>query len=194
MSVDVDRILRLLDQSRINREVLMPHDEARETFRLPTMRARDAREFKWIVTTYYQHHLRHSGEGTASEDVAFGQVKRLLDSLFNKDQYQEGYNVALRMGLDGADGGLRNVLNQIADTLKARHLQDYLEHVYHDHINPLSKTENLELSRAFYRRFGPILREFGFEVDEMTFAWNTRAALEYHRQVLEHIFGIAKKM
>jgi hypothetical protein len=194
MSIDVDRILRLLDQSRINRDVLMAHDEARETFRLPTMRARDAREFKWIVTTYYQHHVRHAGQGTASEEEAFGEAKRLLDTVYTKDPFQEGYNVALRMGLDGSQGGLRDVINQIADTLKARHLQKYMDHVYFDHINPLSKTENMELSRAFYHRFGPVLQEFGFEVDEMTFAWNTRAALEYHRQVLEHLFGIAKKI
>jgi len=35
---------------------------------------------------------------------------------------------------------------------------------------------------------------FGHEVDEDTFAWNTRAALDYPRQVLEHIANIAKKL
>jgi len=194
MSVDVDRILRLLDQSRVNRDVLMLHDEARESFRLPSMRARDAREFKWIVATYYQHHVRHTGQGTASEEDAFGEVKRLLDGIYNEDPYQEGYNVALRMGLDGGRGGLREVVNQIADALKRRAMQKYMDHVYYDHISPISKADNLELSRAFYHRFAHILREFGAEVDETTFAWNTRAALEYHRQVLEQIFGIAKKI
>lgn len=194
MSVDIDRILRLLDQSRINRDVLMAHDEARETFRLPSMRAHDSREFKWIVTTYYQHHVRHTGQGTASEEEAFGEVKRLLDGVYNEDPYQEGYNVALRMGTDGARGGLREVVNQIADALKRRHMQKYMDHVFFDHIDPLSKADNLALSRAFYQRFGSILREFGAEFDETTFAWNTRAALEYHRQILEQLFGIAKKI
>lgn len=194
MSVDVNRILRLLDQTRINRDVLMAHDEARERFRLPSMRARDAREFKWIVTTYYQHHVRHTGQGSASEEDAFGEVKRMLDGIFNEDPYQEGYNVALRMGVDGARGGLRDVLNQIADALKRRAMQKYMDHVFYDHINPLSKADNLELSRAFFREFGDLLRRYGVDVDQETFAWNTRAALEYHRQVLEQIFGIARKI
>lgn len=58
----------------------------------------------------------------------------------------------------------------------------------------LSKDDNLALSRAFYERFGPILRRFDHEITEDTFAWNTRAALDCHRQVLEHISGIAKQL
>jgi hypothetical protein len=69
-----------------------------------------------------------------------------------------------------------------------------MDHVYYQHINVLSKDDNRALSRAFYQRFGPILKRFGHEVDEDTFAWNTRAALDYHRQVLEHISRIARKI
>jgi len=60
--------------------------------------------------------------------------------------------------------------------------------------HPLSKDDNSALSRAFYERFGPILQRFGHDVTPDTFAWNTRAALDYHRQVLEHITGITKKL
>ncbi|MDA8118241.1 MAG: hypothetical protein M0000_12830 [Actinomycetota bacterium] len=194
MSIDVDRVLKLLDQSRINRDVLMAHDEARESFRLPTMRARDAREFKWIVTTYYRHHMQHTGQGTPSEDQAAGEVYNLLNNIYQEDRYQEGYNVALRMGLEGGGGGFREVINQIADALKRRAMQKYIDHVYLDHVSPVSKSDNLELARAYFRRFGGILREFGVEVDEFVFATNMRAAFEYHRQVLEQIFGIAKKI
>jgi len=89
---------------------------------------------------------------------------------------------------------MRAVLNMIADTLKQRALAGYLDHVYYHHINVLSKDANRALSRAFYERFGPILKRFGHDVTEDTFAWNTRAALDYHRQVLEHITGITKKL
>lgn len=194
MSVDVDRILDLLDQTRISRQLLLAHDEARENFRLPSMTARDSREFKWVVTSYYQHHMRHTGQGNPSEEDAFGEAKRILDSLFSEDPYQEGYNAALQMARDGARGSLRDILNQLADAIKRRHLQKFTDHVFYEYIDPLSKADNRALSRAFYHRFGAILRRFGYEVDEDTFAWNTRAALEYHRQVLEKILGIAKKI
>jgi hypothetical protein len=68
-----------------------------------------------------------------------------------------------------------------------------MDHLYYQHLNVLSKDDNRVLSRAFYPRFGSILRRFGHEVDEDTFTWNTRAALDCHRKILEHINGMAKK-
>lgn len=194
MAVDVDKILGLLDQTYINRAVLQQHDVARETFKLPTMVVRDHAEFKYLLTAYIEHHLRTTGEGAPGAAAAFGEAKRILDRAFNEDPYQDGYARALQMALDGNQGGMRAVLNAIADTLRQRALADYMDHVYYQHINVLSKDDNRALSRAFYARFGPILKRFGHEVDEDTFAWNTRAALDYHRQILEHISGIAKKL
>lgn len=192
--MDVDRILGLIDQTRINRAVLMQHDEARETFKLPRLVVRDHQEFKYLVSSYVEHHLRHVGEGNPRKAAAFGEAKRISDRAFSEDKFQEGYARAQQMALDGSGGGMRAVLNAIADVLKRRALEDYMDHVYHEHIDVLSKEDNKALSRAFFHRFGPILKRFGHEVDEDTFAWNTGAALDYHRQVLEQIIGIAKKI
>ena len=101
---------------------------------------------------------------------------------------------ALGQGLSGAEGGMRGILNTIADAFRRRALSEYVDHVFYEHINVLSKEDNLALSRAFFERFGPVLARFGMEVSEDMFAWNTRAALDYHRQVLEHVIGIAKKI
>lgn len=192
--MDVDRILRLIGQDHINRAVLMQHDEARETFRAPSMTVRDHQEFQFVVTAYVEHHQRTVGEGAPTNAAAFGEAKHILDQAYERDNFQEGYAAALQTALDGSQGGMRQVLNEIADALKRRALASYMDHVYHHHINVLSKQDNLALSRAFYARFGPILKRFGIPADEETFAWNTRAALDYHRHALEQIIGIAKKL
>ena len=194
MPANIDRILDLLDHSRIEKQTLIKHDEARENFRLPKMIPADSREFKYFITKYYQFHQEFTGQGKPSEEDAFGEAKRLLDGVYSEDPYQEGYVAALQMALDGARGGMREILNQIATTLKRRHLQKYSDHVYYEHIDPLSKADNRALSRAFFARFGPILQQVGFPYTEDDFAWNTRAALEYHRQVLERIIGTVKKV
>ncbi len=193
MSVDVDSILELLDQSKIDRDVLLKHDEARETFRLPAITVADHQEFHYLLTSYVQHHAETVGEGHLSEPSAFNEAKRILDHAFQHDRFQEGFAAALQQAVSGADGGMRKILNEIADSLKRRALQNFMDYVYHHHINVLSRADNMELSRAFFTRFGPILKRYGFEIEEDTFAWNTRAALEYHRQVIEHILGIARK-
>ena len=192
--MDVDRILDLLSQDRINREVLQQHDVARESFQAPSVTVRDHQEFKFLVTSYVEHHKRVTDGGTPGPAAAFGEGKRILDKAFGQDQFQEGYAAAMQAALSGANGGLRQVLNEIADALKHHALNEYMDHVYHQHINVLSKEDNRELSRAFFQRFGPILQRFGVQVDQDTFAWNTRAALEYHRQVIAQITGIARKL
>lgn len=78
------------------------------------------------------------------------------------------------------------------DRLPKRNLKKHGT-IYYQHINVLSKDDNLALSKAFFRRFGPILKRFGFEGDEDTLAFNTRAALDCHRQVVGRIIGIAKR-
>ena len=50
MGVDVDRILDLIDQTHINKTVLMQHDLARGTFTLPKMVVADHQE----LSTYLQ--------------------------------------------------------------------------------------------------------------------------------------------
>lgn len=192
--MNVDRILGLIGQDHVNQAVLLAHDEARETFTVPKMIVADHQEFKYVVTSYVEHHLRSTGQGTPSGAAAFGEAKRILDRVFSRDQYQDGYAAALQQALDGSQGGMRGVINEIADHLKRQALQDYMDHVYHQHINVLSKADNLALSKAFYQRFGHILQRFGIPIDEDTFAWNTRAALDYHRQAIEQIIGIAKKI
>ena len=192
MTVNVDEMLGHLDPQVINTTVMMPHDLARESFPLGVVQVRDHREFQYLVSHYVQYHYERVGWGRPSDVAAFGEARRILDRAFNQDQYQDGYARARRMATEAAGGGMRSILNEIADALKRRALNDYMDRVYHYFVDDLSKEDNLEISRSFFERFGPILRRFGHEVDPYTFAFNTRGALQYYHDVLEHIFRIAR--
>ncbi len=194
MSVDLDKILDLIGQDYINRSVLSQHDLARESFNSPQMIVEEHDKFKYIVTAYVKHHMVSTGEGEPSDSAAFGTAKGILDRAYEQDRYQEGYPRAQQMAHDGTDGGMRGILNEIADGLKRRALGNHLDDVFHEHIDVLSKEHSKELSRAFYNRFGSILTRADHEFDEDTFAWNTRAALDYYRALVEQVVGIHKKM
>jgi len=194
MTMDVNHILDLLDQMQINRRVLQKHDVARETFLLSTIVVRDFEEFKDILTGYVQHHYSTVGEGLLSNERAFGEGKRILLNSYSRDRHQDGYVAALQDAIDGSNGGMRSILNEVAEAVKRRALDEYVDHVYHQHIDPQSRGTRVVLSRAFYDRFGNILSRAGIEIDEHSFACDPRAALDYHRQVIEKILGIGKKM
>jgi hypothetical protein len=191
-TIDVSQILGLLNSDLINKCVLQVHDEARERFNAPSMIVRDHQEFLYIVQSYVQHHLEYVGEGQVSDSYAFEEARMILDRAFGQDQFQEGYTAALQQATDGADGGMRTILNEMADDIKRKALRAYMDHVYYHHVCVIDKRAHVELGQAFYDRFGDRLREYGVEIDEFTFAANPRAALEYLRQVMEQILGVQK--
>ena len=190
MSADVDHILDLIGQDRITKDVLQHHGFARESFRLPNRVVADSEEFDRVITSYLEHHVRSVSKVAPASSTAFGEARRILDLSFDAGGGQSGYSVALQMALDGSRGGLGAVIDRIADTLTGRALRRYLDSVYHE-ISPLSSEDNRSLSRAFFERFGYTLRRFGLTVDENTLAGDTRTALDYHRQAIEQIIGIA---
>jgi len=189
-----DELWKHLSFDYINIEVLMPHDQARESFRLPAMVVKDPFEFQQVITAYVQHHRAATGSPKTPDALAFSTAKRILDNEFERDPFQEGYVVALDMATRGTDGGLRLVINSLADFIRRTALNEYLDWTYYRFIHPLSKSQALAISRAFFERYGQLLRRHGIDVDETTFAWNTRAAFEYLRRALEQVAGLARKL
>jgi len=194
MALDVMALLEKFNRDYINRTVLAKHDEARALFRLPTIRVRDHREFNYLLTTYIQHHHQAIGDGVPPNAAAFGEGKRILEQAFNKDRHQDGYAVALQMALDGSQGGMRHILNEVTDAIKRRAYQDHIDNTFLNTVNVLSKKDNMDLAKAFFAHFRPTLERFGYTFDETSFVHDTRAAIEYYAEVLESIFRTAKKI
>ncbi len=194
MAIDVIGLLTKLNRDHINKTVLVHHDVARASFHLPKIIVDDFREFNYIVTTYIQHHHRQVGEGELSTGAAFGEAKRLLKGAFKKDPFQEGYAAALQIARDGTMGGMRMILNELAESIKNRAYHDYLDTVFHHYVDVLSKKDNLDLARAFFAHFQPTLQRFGYEFDEYSFVNDTRAAVEYYLGIIQEIIKVAKKI
>lgn len=194
MSADIDAVLSLLVPDFINKNVLMKHDVARESYRNVPITVPDFQAFANQIAEYVKHHHTAVGDGTPSSEAAFGEAKRILSNVFADDPYQEGYNVALQMGLGGAGGGMRAILNEIAEQLKRQGLHNYKDYIFNTQINVLSQADNERLAKAYFDRFRDILKRFLPHLDEKTFAGNVRAALEYHLQVVEDILRVARKL
>lgn len=192
MRADIQTVILLIMPDRIQREVLQKHDEAREYFKLQTMKPESAQVFKLIIQTYVQHHWSYVGYGQVPDHFAFGEAKRVLDNDKRfADQFRPGFESALAEGMKGK---MRDVLNVIADWQKLRASSEYIDHVYYEFVDPNSREENLELAKAYDREFGPIIRKYLPDYDPTLFAFNMRAAFEYHRQVIEQIIVGMRRM
>jgi len=194
MTIDVGRMFDRLDASVINREVLQKHDIARERFRLPVTRVRDHREFKLILESYVQFHHKMTSGGEIDRKRAFGEAKRILLNEYGKDRFQDGYEAALQMALDGANGGMGAILNVIADALRRRAFEEYKDDIISDFVDPASQSHFDAVSDAFFQRFGPLLAEHGVQINQRSFGMETRAIVEYQLQLVQSILGIGKKI
>ena len=150
----IDAILRELDEQYIAGEIGIPHDEARLSYRLDRNTVADYREFERIIADYYNHHfttcVSHGGRLTATE--AAGRAKEILDAEYKR----RGGNVnnAYNDAHDGTEGGLRGILDMLADHLKAEAVERHMRQVFDRYVTPVSWEEKVEIMRQFLARVG----------------------------------------
>jgi hypothetical protein len=193
--IDVEEVLPLLMWDYINKKVLMPHDIAREAYKARAMRVPDYREFKEQIEAYIRYHHQAVGEGTPSPEMAFAEAKRILDGVFGEDPFQEGYTVALQQAVTGEEGGMRAILNVLADQLKRQALNSYKDWIFEMYVDRLeSQAESEALAHAYFKKFGAMIRPNVPGLTEKAWASNVRAGLEYHLRVVETIERNARKI
>ena len=153
----IDAILRELDERYIAGEIGIPHDEARLSYRLNRNTVADYREFERIIGEYYNHHftacVTHGGRLTSTE--AIGRAKEILVGEYRR----RGGNVnnAYNDAHDGTEGGLRGILDMLADHLKAEAVERHMRQVFDRYVTPVSWEEKVEIMRQFLARVGPDL-------------------------------------
>lgn len=115
--VSLQEALALLDPVRLSMEIEMPHEEARLSFSGAPALVRSEREFHELVGSYFAH---HQGRVTLGPGITWDfQPGAFAIELLNRVMNREGgAAAAYRKCLTGMDGGVRSVLDAMADTLK----------------------------------------------------------------------------
>ena len=118
MSAIVD-ILQALDERKIAREVGISHDEARMRYPLRSNTVDNMTEFFAIIGDYFNYHTGQcvSHGGTMSQAEARSQAKEALEREYRRRRGNiiSAYNDVH----EGTNGGLRVVLDTIAESMKA---------------------------------------------------------------------------
>jgi hypothetical protein len=153
-----DAILKQLDEREIARNVGITHDEARMAYALKRNTVADFREFVDAITEYYSYHFSKCvAKGaylTTSE--AQGRAKEAVEQRYQQihgGNLQAAYNSAH----EGTNGGLRAVLDILAEQLKFEAIERYIRKVLDDQVDPTSWESKVDLVRQFIARCGPDL-------------------------------------
>lgn len=145
----INTLLAALDERTIAQRIGIPHDEARLQYHLRANTVGSFDEFSEIIADYYTHHYSTcvSRGGHLSPRDAAGRAKELLEQQYRKrnGDIVTAYNDVH----DGTNGGLRVVLDTIAEGLKAESVQHYIRDAFDCHVAPNSWEQKVEIIRQF---------------------------------------------
>lgn len=150
----INNLLAELDEKTIAQRIGIPHDEARMRYSLRSNTIGTFDEFTGIIADYYTKHftacVSHGGSLSMSE--AASRAKELLEREYRRrgGDIVTAYNNAH----DGTNGGVRLVLDTIAEGLKAEAVEHYIRDAFDRHVAPNSWEQKVEIIRQFIDRCG----------------------------------------
>ena len=153
----LEYLLAMIDEMGIARNVSIPHDEARMHYSLRRNTVSDFQEFTGVIADYYNHHVSRCvmHGGYLSRTEAAGKAKQILEQEYRR---QSGNIVtAFNDAHDGTNGGLRVVLDRIAESLKTESVERYIREAFDRYVTPNSWEQKVDIMRQFIARFGHLL-------------------------------------
>ena len=150
----LDSLLATTDEMAIARNIGIPHDEARMRYSLNSNTVGSFGEFADTIAHYYDYHVGkcviHGGYLSRAE--AAGRAKEILEHEYRRQggDIVTAYNDAH----DGTNGGLRVVLDKIAEHLKAESVERYLRDSFDRYVEPNSWGQKVDIMRQFIAQCG----------------------------------------
>ena len=184
--VSIEALLKELDEVTIAKKVGIPNDEARNSYALKKNTVDNFDEFSRIIGDYHNHHFTRcvSKGGGLSKSEAIGRAKEILDREYRR---HAGDTVtAFNNAREGVNGGLRVILDTIAEHIKAESTERYIRDVFDRHVTPNAWEKKVEIIRQFIAHTGV---DFGSSINK---AQPERYAQNYKELIRSYVNGLQK--
>ncbi len=179
-------ILADLDERTVARRIGIPHDEARMAYPLGANTVSSFDEFRNLIADYCNYHITRcvSRGGHLTGGQAYGKAKELLEQEYRK---RNGDIVsAFNDAQDGTNGGMRVVLDTIAEGLKAEATERYVSDLFDRYIAPNSWEQKVEIIRQFITYCGHVL------ADAVARSQPERYAHDYSDLIQSYVEGLKR--
>jgi len=150
----IEYILQALDERNLARRIGIKHDEARMRFPLNSNTVASFDEFNRVIGAYYSHHFSQcvAPGGTLDPYEARVRAKEALEKEYRR---RDGDIVtAFNDAHEGTNGGMRVILDVIAQALRTESLDRFIREIFETHVAPNSWETKVEIIRQFIERCG----------------------------------------
>ncbi len=148
----IDSLCDALDEVAIAGNVGNAHDNARGAYNLRGNTVSSFDEFNDRIADYYSYHIGRCvvPGGTIAPYEAAGRASEILESEYKR----QGGNLmsAYKDANYGTNGGMRIILDAIADRLKEESVERYIRFTFNQHVDPTSWSQKVEIIRQFIQR------------------------------------------
>ena len=155
--VYIGNLLNEIEERTIAQQVGIRHDETRVRYHLSSNTVANFDEFDRIISDYCNTHFTScvTGGGRLSHAEAASRAKEIIEREYRRQggDIVTAYNDAH----DGTNGGLRSVLDMIAEGIKAESVERYIRGVFDRHVKPNSWEGKVDIIRQFIAHCGPFL-------------------------------------
>ncbi len=181
----IGSMLAELDECTVAQEVLIPHDEARVRFHLHRNTVSTYGEFEEIIGRYYNHHASATtlNGGVYSQREAQAKAKEILVNSYKRKDGDATITTAFVDARDGTEGGMRAILDHIADRLKQEALSHYTTEIFDAYVSPASFEQRVEIMRQLIRRVPALARHIEGDRPE-------RYASDWQQLVRAYVAGL----
>lgn len=155
--VSLPNLISELNETTIAQKVGIKHDEARMRYPLQSITVSSYEEFSSIIINYYKYHYSACvayGATIQNEECLFN-VKQILENEYKRrgGTIMNAYNDAR----DGINGGMKGVIDIIANHLKMLSVEAYITSVFERHISPVAWDKKIEIIRQLISHCGAYL-------------------------------------
>lgn len=156
--VSFNNLLSALDDRTIAQRVGNRHDEERLQYNLRSNTVRNFNEFSEIIADYFNYHYTRcvSSGGGLSRAEASSRAKELIENEYHR-QHTGDIVSAYNDAHNGTNGGLRKVLDIIAEALKTESVNRYVREVFDRQVTPNSWEDKVAIIRQFIAQYGAFL-------------------------------------
>ena len=164
------------------------------SYRLDANTVEDFDEFTEIIADYVQHHTAAcvAVGGQLSRAEASGRAKELVEAA-NRRHGGE-LNSSFNDARDGTNGGMRAVLDGIAEGIKAEALERYIRDAFDRHVAPNSWDDKVDMVRQFIDQAGPHLSSSIDRGNPERYAQNYKELIRSYADALQRTSSLFRRL
>jgi hypothetical protein len=176
----IDKILDDLHIDTIARRYEYVHNMVRERWEVKKYRPKDYHECHRYLAKYYSYHFATAlrVDVVVPPERAFYEVRRILDKA------QGGFAGHIGNAVRGRHGGMKALVDLIAEELKNEAIEQYITYTINIAIDNLDWNMRIELMRQYLKRYSKHMLPGEYMKSPEELAASYESVIKYHMQMV----------